>query len=146
MNLFNTKPDNQTTVKNHLGYCGYNISDSEAGNLICDKGYGPAMLVHCQNNEVMLYGRYQLNQIAQNNLSELLGYVNSLNESAMVVTCTINQKDNFIEFRALYQGDYTKKSFGRFIQYWENDVLYNIDNHPNTNYFLGNDQLDTSLK
>ena len=144
MNFFTTK-NNNNNIKEHLSYCGYTIENTESGNMLCDKGSGPGMLVMCHENEITLFGRYKLNQIAKNNLSDLLDFVNELNNSALLITTLVNKKDGYIEFRALYQGDYNKKSFSQFIKYWENDVIYNIDNHPNTDYFLGNGAINNSI-
>ena len=123
-------------IKNHLEYRGYEVNYTEEKNLICNKAGYASIYITVNDTCFRFWAAYNVNEIAKNNPSEFISYVNTLNQSN--ISATFTAEDTRIDFTAVSLGSYDKNLFSQFLDCWEMDTATMLNENSLTSRFLTN--------
>ena len=124
------------TIKNHVEFLGYEVMDNTEDSIICHRSGYSGILIRWTDTYISLIGKYNINQLAKNNTTDFLLYVNRLNCQSSISTFYLDEDDQFY-FAAIYTGSYNKKLFAEYLEQWENDTCHRLDKMEETDRFLG---------
>lgn len=125
----------RSSVKEHLQFLGYDVTEDEEGNLRADHPRKPRFGIKFFPDGFMHASVWETSAAARESSDEFFRYLNGLNQAAFV--CRYYADDDFDLFiEAFYIGRYERQTYGRFVSLWDEDLLRMIKN-PQSERFLG---------
>lgn len=118
----------------HLEFLGYEL-DRQENSIYAMHPDKPNMFLRPVSLGVVVSTYYNVTDAAQENRSEYLEYINTLNRKSYLLMFFANEENHF-NMLATYCGEYSKVSFGRFLSAWysDHDMIIGL---PGTEKFIG---------
>lgn len=110
--------DTLTSIKTHIEFLGFEVTEQENGSLMAKNDYGMIFI------KVLNYGILHTSywRIVKNIDSELYKHLNESNSNASIATYRIIDDENpSLVIDSIYSGEYSKISYGRFLEAFKKD-------------------------
>ena len=143
------KTDKKTIVTNIIKNNGYIIENDEDQTIFISKKYAPLTSIKFEDDgSIYIFGFWKINQTGIRHNYKLLEFINNLNQCSKIAIFTYyndeNEGANSLCFHAVYTGEVKDSEFSKFLNQWHTDVMDMLNTHPETNMFLGDDEINNS--
>ena len=110
-------------LTDHLEYFGYSIEDLDDGNAYkaTHEAYGN-VFIRPMGHQFLHSNYWMISEKASSEDLQLLKIINRLNQSNYVSTYSV-MDDGGLRIDAVYTGEYTKFSYGEFVDYFQKDIV-----------------------